>query len=401
MTFVDGVGEPTNPQRVDAGRIMKSDRFRPLATAKGRFVSVYFDDSRDTADAASRLESIWRDVSKHLEDQGADQQVVENLEEAILLGQPAVGRQGRGVIATPERVLFNEHLLSPPSVTTFRASDYPYVLPLVEFGRRRPTYVFAAVDRVGADIMLHQGDRARSETVDAGGYPVHKAASAGVNGYGDLQHTTEEAVRTNVRAVADRLTELVDETGAEVVFVCGEVRTRTAVVSELPDRVAARVTLLHAGARGSRVGEGEIPKDVEAEFERRHRTEIAGVADRFRSEKGRGSGLVAEGLGAVCAALREGAVDTLIVGDLGDATVVTGEDRTTVAPDADVLSELGEAAHRVVRADEALPFAAIAVGASLVRVDDVIAPVDGIAALLRYAPTDVPNADGSLSQSSV
>ena len=71
----------------------------------------------------------------------------------------------------------------------------------------------------------------------------------------------------------------------------------------------------------------------------------------------------------------------MIVGDLGDATVVTGEDRTTVTPDADMLSELGEAVDRVVRADEAPPFAAIAVGASLVRVDDGITPVDGIAAL--------------------
>ena len=44
--------------------------------------------------------------------------------------------------------------------------------------------------------------------------------------------------------------------------------------------------------------------------------------------------------------------------------------------------------YRVVRADEALPFAAITVGASLVRVDDGITPVDGIAALLRYAPSD-------------
>ena len=230
--------------------------------------------------------------------------------------------------------------------------------------------MFAAVDHLGADITLHQRDAVRRETVDGGGYPVHKPVSAGWNGYGDLQHTTEEAVRMNVRAVADRLTELVDETGAEVVFVCGEVRSRTDVVSELPDRVTARVSQLHAGAHGSRVSEEEIREEVEAEFERRRSAEIAEIAERFRSEKGRGSGLAAEGLGAVCAALREGAVGTLIVGNLGDATVVTGEDRTTVAPDADVLSELGEAVHRVVRADEALPFAAIAVGASVVRVDD-------------------------------
>lgn len=90
----------------------------------------------------------------------------------------------------------------------------------------------------------------------------------------------------------------------------------------------------------------------------------------------------------MCAALRDGDVDTLIVGRLGDATVVTGKARTAVAPDADVLSEFGEPVERVARADEALPFAAIAVGAALVRADDQIAPADGIGALLRYVATD-------------
>lgn len=221
---------------------MESERFRPLARTQGPFVSVYFDASRDTADAVIRVEAIWRDVRKHLEDQGSDQQGVANLEEAIVRGQPAVGRQGRGVIATHDRVLFNEHLVSPPPVTTLRASNYPYILPLVEHGRWRPTYMFAAVDHVGADITLHQGDTVRSETVDGGGYPVHKPATAGRSGYGDFQRTTEEAVRMNVRAVAHRLTELIDETGAEVVFVCGEVRSRSDVVTVLPARVAARVS---------------------------------------------------------------------------------------------------------------------------------------------------------------
>jgi hypothetical protein len=112
------------------------------------------------------------------------------------------------------------------------------------------------------------------------------------------------------------------------------------------------------------------------------------AAHRFEAEIGRDSGFAAEGLAAVCAALREGDVDTLIVGELGDATVVSGKALTAVATDADVLSELGEPVERVARADEALPFTAIAVGASLVRVDSRIAPADGVGALLRYVATD-------------
>ena len=71
----------------------------------------------------------------------------------------------------------------------------------------------------------------------------------------------------------------------------------------------------------------------------------------------------------------------------------------TIAPSADVLSELGEAPYRVVRADEALPFVAITKGASVVRVDDRITPADGIAAVLRYTPTDAIDSDASPHQS--
>ena len=73
---------------------------------------------------------------------------------------------------------------------------------------------------------------------------------------------------------------------------------------------------------------------MDAEFEQRRSTEVAQIAERFRGERGRGSGLAAEGLAAVCAALREGDVETLIVGDLNDATVVTGKDRTDRGPRA-------------------------------------------------------------------
>ena len=64
--------------------------------------------------------------------------------------------------------------------------------------------------------------------------------------------------------------------------------------------------------------------------------------------------------------------------------MVTGNALTTVAPDADVLSVYGEPVERVVRADEALPFTAIAFGATLVRTDGRVAAADGVGALLRY-----------------
>ncbi|MGZ4564286.1 MAG: Rv2629 family ribosome hibernation factor [Mycobacterium sp.] len=366
---------------------MHSDRLRWLVKAEGPFVSVYFDDSHDTLDAVEQLEVKWGDIRRQLEDMGAGAGVLGMLEHAVLHHRPAVGRRGRAVIATSDQVLVNEHLVSPLAATVVRLSDYPYVVPLIDMQIQRPTYVFATVDHAGADISLYQGGAVTSTNIDGGGYPVHKPATAGWNGYGDFQHTTEEAIRMNCRAVADELTRLVDEADPEVVFVCGEVRSLADVVAELPERVATRVARLHAGARKSGIDEDQIREMTAAEFDRRRDAEMAGIADRFKAQIGRGSGLAAEGLAAVCAALRDGNVDTLIIGEL-DATVVTGDALTTVAPDADALSELGEPVHRVARADEALPFNAIAVGAALVRADGRIAPADGVGALLRYAAGD-------------
>lgn len=374
---------------------MRSDRLRWLAKAEGPFASVYFDDSHDTSDAVEQLEVKWSDIRRQLEDLGAGGALVGRLEEAVLHHRPAVGRRGRAVIATGDQLLINETLASPPAAMVVRLSDYPYVVPLIELEMQRPTYVFAAIDHTGADITLYRGDAVSSTTIDGDGYPVHKPASAGWNGYGDFQHTTEEAVRMNCRAVADELTRLVDEANPEVVFLCGEVRSRVDVVAELPRRVSQRVSELHAGSRKSGIDEEEVRRLTAAEFARRRDVEMGDVAGRFEAEVGRGSGLAAQGIAAVCAALRVGDVDTLFVGELGDATVVTGAAPTAVAPDADTLSDFGEPVRRVARADEALPFAAIAVGASLVAAGDRIAPADGVGALLRYVANDAAGRRGA------
>jgi peptide chain release factor subunit 1 len=122
-------------------------------------------------------------------------------------------------------------------------------------------------------------------------------------------------------------------------------------------------------------------------LQRQRLSVIDSAAERFNAEVGRRSGLAAEGLGAVCSALRQRSVATLILGEVGDATVVADEGLTTVAPNANALSEQGAAPAKTLRADEALPLFAISIGASVVRTDERIAPADGVGAVLRYAPT--------------
>jgi peptide chain release factor subunit 1 len=361
---------------------MRAERFRHLLSAKGPFASIYFDDSHDTADAEAQLELKWRGLREQLEAQGG--RALADIIEPVLLGaRPPVGRSGRGLIASRGNVLVNEHLIRPPATSVARLSDLPYLVPLVEHAVEHHTYVLVAVDHAGADITVHRNDHDRSESVDGGSYPVHYAHSAESRNYGDAQRTVENAQAKNIRAVSERLTSLVDGIKAEAVFVLGELQSRSELIADLPERVAERVAELKVGARHSG-HDDEVRHAIDAELLLRRAAVIDVAAQRFQA--GGASGLAAEGIAAVCAALRDGAVETLIMGDIGDATVVIGDGVTTVAPDADVLSELGDAPH-VVRADEALPLAAIATDANLVRIDERLAAADGIAAVLRYART--------------
>lgn len=363
---------------------MQSEHFRTLLTSTGPFASVYFDDSYNTEDAAAQLELKWRTLREQLEQQGADPAVTESVEQAVVATKPPVGRSGRAVVASPDGVLVNEHLIRPTGPTV-RVSDLPYLVPLVEHGFDRPTYAVVIVDHEGADLTLYRDGTAVTDTVDGAAYPVHKAAGADTPGYGDPQRTAEGAREQNIRAVANQLTTLVDDAGPEVVFVVGEVQSRTALAAQLPERVTALLVDVNVGARHSGFDDADLRHAIDQEFQLRRVAAIDDAAQRFTAERGRGEGLATEGIDGVTAALRAGAVETLIIGDVGDATVVAGDDLSTIAPNEKVLSELGTAPTRVLRADEALPMAAIATGAALIRTDERIEPTDGVAAILRYA----------------
>lgn len=369
---------------------MDSDRFRKLLDAPGPFASVYFDDSHDTHDAEAQLELKWRAVREELENQGTDQAVIDGIGDAVLNLRPPIGRSGRAIIASADGVLINEHLPRSAATTIVRVSEMPYLLPILEHSFDHPDYVLVVVDHSGADITTHIGGTLHSETVDGGGQPVHHAAGAETAGYGDPQLRSDEAARKNLRAVADRVAELAEkggDKGIDVIFVVGEVRSRSDLLGALPERLRDRAVTLEVGARHSGHDFGEVQDAIEAEFVNRQLRTIDDAAWRFTAEIGRQSGLAAEGLDAVCSALRQGAVETLIVGDVGDATVVADEGLTTIAPNENVLSEQGAAPDKTLRADEALPLFAVSVGASLLHAGDRVAPADGVGAVLRYAPT--------------
>ncbi|EON32250.1 hypothetical protein GTC6_13841 [Gordonia terrae C-6] len=371
---------------------MNSTRFRELATATGPFATIYIDDSHNTEDAAHTVELRWRALRAELESAGADPAVVESIGTTLLDGTPAVGPSGRALIAGPGGVLLDEHLSRPPVTPVARYSPVPYLVPLIEHGTSAPRHVIAAVDHAGADIELFEagGSTMRRETVEGEGYPIHHAAGAESPGYGDPQQRSDEQNRKNIRQIADRLTAIVDADTPEIVFVIGELSSLSDLRAAAPERLAERLVDLQLGARDSGIADEDIRKAVTSELELRQNRTMADAAEGLQAGLGHDPALAAEGLTAVCGALRNGEVETLVIGDVEDAVVFDGGDAAgglaSVAPTPENLSELGVPPERTLRADEALPMAAVLTGADLVRIDERISPRDGIGAVLRYAP---------------
>lgn len=361
---------------------MEPGRFRPLVEAQGPFASVVVDDSHNTADADKQLELRWRGVEEELVSGGADPDLIASVRRGFTDTPPAVGRAGLAVIANRD-VQLTETLIRPPETSTARVSDLPYLMPVVVHGVDDPPYLVVAVDHAGADITVHNGRGTRAAVVDPRNYPVHKAAGAENAGYSDPQRPAEEAVRKNLRVAADQVAQAFDDVAAELVWIVGEVRSRADMVAMLPKRMAERVVEVDAGARGS-VDDAALDHAIATRLQQRRADVIGDAIDRWRAESERDSGLATEGLAGVCAALREGAVQTLVIGDVGDATVLIGDSPTVLAPTPEVLSELGSERAETVRADEALPFAAVLTDAEVVALDQRSAPRDGVAAILRY-----------------
>lgn len=342
---------------------MHAVRFRELLDSGGPFASVYYDDSRTPPHDAERVAADWRVLRAQMEELRAGETLIDQVRRAIMEWSRPTTRRGRAVVVCAQGVLYNEPLLRPPASTVVRISDLPYIVPIFENGLENPNHLLVMVDDAGADISVYDDGSLSMVNVDGG-----------------LGH------------VAAEVTKLLEDTLADAVFIAGTAQSRTDLMGALPASVCGQVVPLLVTARRGEYDFDELRWAVEAWFVNRQVSTLDDAAERFDSEIGRRSGRAAEGLDAVCKALCQGTVDTLIVGDIGDAVVLADPELTTVAPYADLLWEHGTTPARKLRADEALPLLAITAGASLVRTDERIAPADGVAALLR--PTPLPWAGG-------
>jgi Bacterial archaeo-eukaryotic release factor family 2 len=360
-----------------------------LTRKPGPFATVYLDASHDTDDAERAIALRWAHARAELTAQGADAATLDALAAAVTNAPPAVGRAGRVLVARHGEVVLDRSLPEPPASPTAHWSPLPDLLPALVDQPEPVTAVVVRVDEAGGEILVAGPDAQPivAEQVEGGEHPVHKVRGGGWSHLA-MQERVEESWRRNTAQVAERVDRLVADTGAGVLLVAGDGRSRSRLVDALAERSASIAVELERGSTDEdylAAAVAEAVRDVVTDAR-------LAVLDRYEQAAGRPEGLAVQGIGPVLAALRAEAVDTLLL-DAGvhrNATVWISDAPAQVAEAPEDLRAAGTDPIDEVPVDAALLRAAAGTGAHFVpigggRTGLVGHPLDdGVGALLRY-----------------
>jgi hypothetical protein len=288
-------------------------------------------------------------------------------------------------------MLVEHHGTPGPDLARYGA--VPTLTPLLGWHQQDVPVIVVLLDRTGADLLVVREQGRPFEVAVAG--PDRRVSKSPVGSVHrtTVEHQVEEGWTRNARAVADRLEELVGETGARLVIVAGDEEALGRLRPILPASVARMVRTAH----GSRASESAHPQDhLSAEVLHLIRSVAAedtvAVLERFRTQLGEGE-RATEGIGPTVGALREARVETLLVHDApadddwSGACWFSESEPGLCALRAEELEDLGLDPLARGRSVDVAVRAALVTGASVREVPGHGGPAEGLGAILRWSET--------------
>jgi peptide subunit release factor 1 (eRF1) len=365
--------------------------------SEGPYATVYLQRRHVGEDAAHQVELRWQSLAQRLTHEGADSATVKALGEALLPRRPGAVSAGQALVAAQGRVLLDRPLRQETPATVPGLTDdeagwapLPHLLPLLGYEQQPAPHLVVVADRVGADIHVLADGEDQVTMVDGDTEQIQKVQAGGWS-HRRFQQRAENQWEHNASLVATTTGKLATRHRVKLVMLAGDVRARAAIYERLPVSVRAMAVETEYGGRAAGAAEGPLWQEASrraAELSlREHSTAVERfVADRGESER------TAEGLEQVIAALRTGAVDTLLLDPgvhLDPATaqphVWVGAGSTQLSLTKTELERLGVEEYAADRPDAALIRAAVATGARLELCRDTDPHLaDGVAAVLRY-----------------
>ncbi len=366
---------------------------RELLRTPDQVAAVYLGAAPDVANEYQlEWSTRWGPLAERLRAEGVDAGTIDVLESAV---HPYAGaRAARGAV---EAVAFaaGGRLLGtfPAAGATWRdgvaVSAPAHLFPLLEWVQQHPAYVDVVVDRTGASIEAFPGGGAPGMhmTVEGPDDVIERPMPPGFLSQHRAERRAEDSWAHNAGAVADRVVSALDDFGARLLVVSGDVRAVQLLLERLPERVVRDVEIRQVrgsrsadGSQHSRAGVAAAASREAAEHQRERLLWL------FGEERAPG-GLAVEGEDLTLAALAEGKVATLlvvrpvVVDDPRPAWF--GQGATEVAPGSRPVPTWHDP-RRGSLLDVAVRSALLAGGDVRVVPPAEQAPAEGLGALCRY-----------------
>ncbi|MDG9717677.1 Vms1/Ankzf1 family peptidyl-tRNA hydrolase [Streptomyces sp. DH24] len=382
---------------------MQLSFLQPLFDRPGPWATVYFDPAQNDESGAKRRELSVREACRTLEEEGADAATTEAVRDALLRIEPAEDPAGRVVFAAGGEVVLSHRLSRPPQRPIASWASLPRLTPLLELAGQDPVCLVAYIDRTGADFELRGAAGPRSAgQVEGQQHPVHRTASSDWSER-HFQLKVENTWERNAGEIAEALSAVYEESGADLVVLAGDPRERPAVHERLPEAVRRVTTETEHGGRAAGSASAALEEAIEEARRRYTRHRVEEALDRFRAGRvgtDRPTEAV-EGIPALVEAAREHRIDTLLVRPDGpelDRETWVGARPDQVAARRSDARTLGVSDPTAVRADDALLRAAAVTAADVLVVppadeDDTETrdiPTGGLGALLRWTYETTP-----------
>ncbi|MGW2488084.1 baeRF2 domain-containing protein [Streptomyces sp. NPDC001606] len=363
----------------------------PLYEHPGSWASAYVDTSLHTEDQQQRRHLIAQSVARELAAQGADEATCRAVFEAAERLRHAPEPYGRAVFARDGEVVLEVPLTSGPQDAEAYWGTLPRVTPLLDLAGEDPVSLVAYIDRTGAVLelrsaLLHE----EAGQVTGRQWPMHRSKASDWSER-HFQLKVENTWEHNAREIAGALAACQEETGADLLILCGEERECRSVHEQLPQQLQDRAVAAAHG-RGSRL----LPEEV-AEIRARHvRERLLAEVERYRAArapKAQARAAAVEGVPGLIEAAREHRLAELLIRPDAPDTgreVWIGEDPDQLAARRTELRNLGERQAWPARADDALVRSAVVTGAPVVSLTPVLeetgdeVPAGGLGALLRW-----------------
>ena len=371
---------------------MRLTQLQPVVRARGGFASVCLDVSRAAEDADQRLRLRWKALIRQLRADGAPDRLIDRVAQRALEPTGHGGALLRFVVATDDDVLLDTLL---PRVD--ERADYghfgplPHLMPLLREWAAMSPYVLVKVDHTGADIASVDATGLDTEVWQSeGGHDViHKVPGGGWS-HRRYQSRVEDSWERNVEQVVKNLDTIVASHVGGPVFLVGEPYARSVVQATATGRLAERLIDLGHGSRAPGSSDKNVEHLIGDHLAAARRAAKERRLARLAEQSERPDGAAATSLDDVLSALREAAVETLILVDRSESSESSDVLWAGPQPLAIGLSEqdvkgLGVDEVYEDRLDEVLLRALIETDGDLELLDEPSALVpDGVGGLLRF-----------------